>query len=809
MLAPGSRLGRYTIISYLGCGGMGEVYVASDARLSRRVAIKVLARELAVQGDSLERFRREARAASMLNHPAIVHIYDIDEEEIGDGSGDEPQRVQFIAMELVDGTTLRQMIPAGVGAPSLLQPLIQIAGALAKAHEAGIVHRDLKPENIMLTRDGYAKLVDFGLAKLVDRRAAGISDEESTAELQTSPGLVRGTAPYMSPEQIRGEPADARSDIFSFGCILYEVACGVRPFEAPVTVDVLHKILHDNPPILGVMNPALPREWTEVVGRCLAKDPAARYQTARELATDLRHLSQLGKTEPTVAIQRPRNRFWRWKRSHLAVAAAITALVVAVGVLVERQRAHHAPDAMRSIAVLPFENATHQAESDYLADGMTDSVINALSQIRDLRVMSRTSVFQIRKKNLAPVDAGRALGVDAIVAGDIAQHGEAVDIHAELIDVSDGARLWGDHFSTHFADILPVQNSIAREIALKLRRPISGEEQQRIARVATDDPEAYRLYLKGRYQWNKRTAGGLTNAIGYFRQAIDRDSSYARAWAGLADSYALLEQYAGIPSRENCPKARAAAQRALEVDPQLPEAHATLGLLCAHCDWDWKRSEGEFKRAVELNPNYATTHHWYALHLAYLKQFDRARAEARSAQTLDPLSLIATNAIIVVESYARNYGAALEQCRKNLEMDPEFPVTYMWIGRDNRDKGDFSAAIDALRKAVALSGGHSAESVADLGFAYARAGRTAEAEATLAQLRTAPLGASVAPYHEAVVLAALGRRDEAIAALGRAMENHSWFLVQLAVDPAFDSIHDDPRFQEMLAKTGLRQAAAK
>ncbi len=777
MIANGTRLGYYTITRPLGAGGMGVVYEAVDEQLKRRVAIKTLPARFADDADALQRFRREARAASALNHPNIVHIYAIDEARV------EGERVDYIAMELIDGVTLRQFIEEGVSPSRLIEPITQVAEAVAKAHESGIAHCDLKPENIMIHRDGYAKVVDFGLARLQPKPNDG-SPDTATQPLLPEAATVRGTAAYMSPEQVKGGQPDARSDVFTLGCILYEIASGRKAFEAGTVVESLWSILNTEPPPLTNVS----AEWQRITRKCMEKDPARRYSSARGLAEDLQAMRRAGNAPDVVTAAPTPRRI----QGIVLLAILIAAAIIAAWALRAR-RGHRELD---SIAVLPFANVKHDPDLEYLSDGVTESVISSLSESAPLRVMSRASVFRFKDGKTTALDAGRALHVDAVLAGELEPHDDRLAISVELIDVSDGSQIWGHRYESEARSVLAMQQAISRDAVSHLL----PRQTTRPMHSTTDDPDAYRLYLKGRYFWNKRNAEGLTKAADEFHAALDRDPSYARAWVGLADSYALMEQYAGVPSRDTCPKAKAAALRAIDIDPTLAEPHATLGLLYAHCEWNWTASEREFQRAIELNPNYATTHHWYALHLSYRRQFAHALEEARKAQELDPLSLIANNALTVVQAYAREDDAALEQCRKNLEMDPSFVVTYMWIGRAKRDQKKYGEAIEALQKAVRLSQGRSLEALADLGYTYAVAGKANEAHEILERLTKPPYEAASTPYHTATIYAGLGDKERALASLQQAVGNHSWFLVQINVDPAFDSLRGDPRFQEVATR---------
>src|SRR5215813_2245327 len=602
MLMVGTKLGRYEIRSKIGAGGMGEVYLAHDTRLDRKVALKVLPAEVAANQERMRRFEQEAQAAAALNHPNISHIY-----EIGESDG-----VNFIAMEYVEGTTLREKIHREqTELRKLLRYLQQVAEGLTKAHAAGIVHRDLKPDNVMITRDGYAKILDFGLAKLTEQtKSPGVETEAPTAVLRqplSTPGVVMGTVGYMSPEQAQARAVDHRSDIFSFGCLLYEAATGQRAFESESTIDTLHKILHAPVALVKDVNPAAPVDLTRIVRRCLAKDPDDRYQSIREAAIELRELrrelegaAELGTTVPPSSVGSTTGSetagvatasdaqvsttpassaeyiikgIWQHK---LATAIVLVAIVLGVLGLGAYLHARNTEVAIESIAVLPFVNQNHDPETEYLSDGLTESIINSLTQLSALRVSPRSTVFQYKGKDTDPLKIGHDLGVRAILTGRLLQRGDSLMVSAELLDVRDNKQLWGEQYNRKLADALAVQQEISREISERLRTKLSGEEQRQLTRRDTSNPEAYAFYLKGRYYWNKRTTDNVRKAMEQFQQAADKDPNYALAYVGLADCYSLLELYAGTPASETLPKAKAFAERALQLDNSLAEAHTSL-----------------------------------------------------------------------------------------------------------------------------------------------------------------------------------------------------------------------------------------
>ncbi|HXM79717.1 MAG TPA: protein kinase, partial [Thermoanaerobaculia bacterium] len=599
-LSPGSRLGPYEIVAPIGAGGMGEVYRARDPRLGREVAIKVLPESLANDPVALARFEREALAVAALSHPNILAIHDF-----GTQGG-----VAYAVMELLEGETLRMKLDAGpIRQKQAVDFALQIAKGLSAAHEKGVVHRDLKPENLFVGRDGHVKILDFGLAKKVDAVAPSKETSAPTVSGHTEPGTVMGTVGYMSPEQVRGLPVDHRSDIFSFGAILYELLSGKKAFKKDTASDTVAAILKEEPPELSESGRSISPALDHIVKHCLEKDRDNRFQSARDIAFALGEASSGSAAAPaTPAAQPPRSRAFR---PPLWAAGVVALVTLAAAVLWLRPRA----GPIDSLAVLPFVNAGGDPNAEYLSDGITESLIDSVSQIPGIKVVSRASAFHYKGKDVGARAVGKELGVRAVLTGRIVQRGDALSISAELVDARDDTHLWGEHYNRRLSDILAVQEEIARDISGKLRLRLTGEEKKRLTKRYTENAEAYGLYLKGRYHWNKRTGEDIQKGIGYFQQAIEKDPTYALAYAGLADSYVVLFAYAGLPSSETFPKAKAAALKALEMDDSLAQAHAALASVHENFNWDFSAAETEYRRAIELDPKYPTTHHWYSLYL--------------------------------------------------------------------------------------------------------------------------------------------------------------------------------------------------
>jgi serine/threonine-protein kinase len=839
-LPDGSTLSHYRIVSKIGAGGMGEVYLAQDTKLDRKVALKILPADVAANQDRMRRFVQEAKAAAALNHPNIAHMYEIDESE----------GTNFIAMEFIDGVTLREKIHRErTELKKLLRYLQHVAEGLAKAHAAGIVHRDLKPENIMITRDGHAKVLDFGLAKLIEPRLVGTTQVEdqgdaATAILQqhSKPGLIMGTVGYMSPEQAQGKTneIDQRSDIFSFGCILFEAATGKKPFEGDSIVKSLHSLIYEPTPQIKELNPSAPTDLQRIIRRCLAKDPDERYQTIKDVAIELKELrremetgadfdttvtppstietaltSESGSTNQSTAVRsgsRPSTVssaeyiVQGLKQYKVSVALALVTLIAGVALLAYFLHARNTVVAIESIAVLPFDNTGSDQDTEYLADGLTESLIYRLSQLPNLKVSPRSVVFHYKGKETDPLKVGRELGVSAVLSGRITQRGNNLNISTELVDVRNNQLLWGERYERKASDLMATQREMAGEIVDKLRLQVSPNEKA-LSKHYTESNEAYQLYWKGRFYWNKRTGEGMQKSLEYFQQAIERDPNFALAYSGLADAYDLLaapDAVGGMPAHEAMPKAKAAALKALEIDDGLAEAHVSLAHVKYYYDRDWAGAEREYKRAIELNPNYPTAHQWYAVYLMSAGRFDESLAEARRAQELDPLSLPINMTIGWVLLNARQYDQSIEQLRKTLEMDPDFILAHHRLGLAYEQKRMYDEAIAEFRQLGTLSAGNPV-GVAPLARAYALSGKRAEAQKTLAELQKLSERNYVSPASIALIYVALGDKDQAFAWLEKADKERDGSLARLRVDPRFDSLRSDPRFADLAKRVGLSQ----
>lgn len=1028
VFSAGTLFGRYEIRSALGAGGMGEVYLARDTQLERPVALKLLPAKFTSDEDRLRRFKQEARATSALNHPNIITIF-----EIGEANG-----AHFIATEFIDGVNLRQhMSRHRLQTSDALEIALQVASALDAAHAAGIVHRDIKPENIMVRPDGYIKVLDFGLAKLTER---GDYDADTQMMARTEPGMVMGTVAYMSPEQARGLAVDARTDIFSLGVVLYEMVTDHAPFDGDTPSDMIVSILDREPAPLARHLPNTSPEIQRIVSKALAKDREARYQSVKELMSDLRRLKQraefeaeMGRTTqsveaspafmnqtlpqrdeqdirtridgaqvgPTASVEttigetdrdatpeiahvlfmdivgyskqvsgrqrqmlqqlnlivRSTDDFRRAQAAnqlisratgdgmalvffgdpeapvrcalqlghtlrdhpdielrmgihsglvyrdtniagekdvtgrginyaqrvmdcgdagHILISKEMAELLgelgdweerlhdlgeaeVKHGVLIhlfnlytdeagnsalprkfapgqKNATRHHkqirrtttgeaqghkkeTPSSKRkatrrkpaptpaptsgpidSLAVLPLVNAGNDPNAEYLSDGITESIINTLSQLPQLKVLARSTVFRYKGREVDAQEVGAELNVRAVLMGRVLQLGDNLVIKAELVDVAEGTHLWGEQYRRKPADIFEVQEEIAREISTNLQIKLTGAEQRLLAKRYTDNAEAYKLYLKGRYCLSKLTREGLRSGIKFFNEAIAVDPSYALAYAGLADAYYGLSG-AYLPPHEAMPKAKAAAVRALELDDTLAEAHASLAVIKAFYDWQWAEAEAEYKRAIELNPGYASAHHWYGWYLALMGRLDQAIDEITQAYELDPRSLEINTDLGLSFFLARQYDQAIEQFRKSIEMDQSFINGHFFLGWAYEQKGDAERAIAEFQKVLQLSDAPFFR--AALGHAYASAGQREEAARVLEELQERQKHGHVSPYDFTIIYTALGERERAFECLEKAFETRSEALVWLKVDPRLDQIRTDPRFIDIQRRVGL------
>ena len=821
-LTPHARLGHYEILNSLGAGGMGEVYLAEDTRLGRKVAIKLLPQHALSDEHSQRRLVREARAAAGLDHPNICSIH-----EVGEQNGQT-----FIVMQNIEGETLASRIhKKPLELKESLDVAVQVADALAEAHSHGIIHRDIKPQNIMITARGQAKVMDFGLAKLVEQQTT--ESQVMTQSMLTEPGAILGTLPYMSPEQLKGEGLDARSDIFSFGAVLYEMVSGHQPFASESAAATTSAILTREPPPLARYSREVPAELERIVSKAVCKDREKRYQVVKDLALDLKSLREEIEFEDKLERSRPMDReivtAAATSRSQLASDSgdqskvqtglitapatsnatpgarrhvgraifALAALVITVAAIAYFTVGRN-ESAIDSLAVLPFVNVSTDSSTEYLSDGITESLINSLSQLPNLRVISRTSVFRYKGENTDPESVGRELKVKALLLGRVVQRGDKLSISAELVDALNNSHLWGEQYNRNLSDILSVQEEIAKEISRKLRLRLSGAQQQLLTKSSTGDVEAYQLYLQGRYYWNKLAEEDTKKAIEYFNRAIARDPSYALAYAGLADCYSHLVLFGSSPPKDTFPKAKAAAIKAIELDDMLAAAHSALGRVRLYFDWDWQAAESEFKRAIELNPNDAITREAYGGYLRATGRLDESLTETRLAQELDPLSSLMSASVGWALFYSGRYDEAIAQFRRTQEMDPTYGNPHWGVGRSLVQKGMYKEAIAEMER----GGTNFATPLGSPGHAYALMGDKVEAERLLSEARSDPLRALDAAY----IYVGLGQNDQAFTWLQKAFEERSpWLAFSLKPDPRFYGLRSDPRFQDLLRRVGHTQ----
>ncbi len=835
-LEAGKCFGHYEIVRRIGAGGMGEVYLAQDKKLDRKVAIKILNEQFSQHESNLNRFIREAKAASGLNHPNILVIH-----EIG-ASGD----THYIVSEFIEGKTLREIIqmerrhPNGnycqqdAGIPTLSEILdisIQISNALTAAHAANIVHRDIKPENIMVRGDGYAKILDFGLAKLVEQKVIGLEDA-TAKQNETAKGIILGTVNYMSPEQAKGERVDARTDIFSLGVVIYEMIAGRTPFASDSMSETFANLINSEPQPLSRFAEGVPDELQRIVSKMIRKNKDERYQTMKDVLTDLKSLREnlafderLEKSHPpndgkstaifsatpddvneqTAETNGGSTRQIK-KQKSLAAIALISLLVGAIGFgyyFLFAKKSASSAGGKKTLAVLPFVNASKDPNAEYLSDGITESVINNLSQLAGLKVMSRNSAFRFKNNQTDTRNIASQLGVETLVTGDIKQLGDRLVINVRLIDASDDSQIWGNQYVKTSGDIIAAQNEIAHAVANNLRLKLSNSEEKQLGKNYTENAEAYQLYLRGRYHYFKLTEPEIRKSINFYEQAVAVDPNYALAYAGIADAYRTLP-LAGwnAASKEFFPPAKAAAKKALAIDPNLAEAHIALGWTGFLYDWDWTGAESELKRAIELVPNNSDAHRAYAHLLSNTGRHDEAIAEGRRARELDPLSLI-TNTL---EGHFLFYGGreseAIARYNKTLEIEPNFWIAHGGLGRVYISQGHYAEAIAELNKAREFSRG-STEPITQLGYALAKSGNRKQAQATLAELKSLAAENFVPAYSFAMIYNGLGEKEEALNYLEKSFQEREVQISFIKIDTRWDELRSESRFVEIIKRMNL------
>ncbi len=824
LVTPAPQIGRtinqYAVVAPIGKGGMGEVWLAEDTRLKRKVALKFLPEEFTTDADRVRRFEQEAQAVSALNHPNIITLFDFGHTAEG----------YFITTEFVDGQTLRARLREAAGVPvrEAIEIVLQICGALAAAHDAGIIHRDIKPENVMLRRDGYVKVLDFGLAKRGEAQALKLTTSASTL---TSPGTVLGTASYMSPEQARGYKVDARSDIFSLGIVLYEMLAGRLPFEGETISDVLAAILKSEPLPLpvefaAVVPAAAQAALQRVVTQALAKDREARYQTIQALAGDLRqcaenlqfqarqaHSDEASQADnltlpaalsasaaPAAAHATRAARLRLLAVAVLAVTLLLAWLVWRLAKPVPATTAANAP--IKTLAVLPFRFLGGERAEEYLGLGMTETLITKLSSTRQLTVRSTSAVLKYQNNNVEPERAARELQTDVVLDGSIQKVGDKLRVTVQLIRAGTAQPLWADVLSESVNDLFTLQDKLAARVTQELGLRLTGAEQQQIAKRLTTNAEAGRLYLQGRYFHNKRTAEGIRQARGFYERAITLDPKFAAAHSALARSWADLAERGSVPPAEGARQALALAAQAVELDATLAEAHAYLGFMKMAYAWDQPGAETELQRALDLDPQQAEARQFYGVYLLTCGRATEAIAETRRAVELDPISLFARAQLGRALYLGHRYDEVIATCRELLQMEANHAQAYVWLGQVYAQQGKHAAAITALEKASRLDAGKP-ETKAALGHAYAVAGRVEEARRISADLQGQSEFAGK-NYHLATIYTALGERPAALAQLEEAAQRHDPLLfLRGKLDPKLDPLRNEPGFTSLLQRIGL------
>lgn len=861
-LAKGIKFDNYEILSLLGTGGMGEVYKAKDIKLGRIVALKILNSQKSVTLEQIDRFHQEARAASALNHPNIITIYELGEAEIVQDS--TASSLLFIATEFIEGQTLRQYMHHCQDLAELVEVFLQVAKALSTAHTAGIIHRDIKPENIMIRPDGYVKVLDFGLAKLVEQPQNVDPEVATLPQVTTETGAIMGTVSYMSPEQARADSLDERTDIFSLGIVLYETLAGVLPFTGPTIGHILVTIMDNEPPPI-TKYAQLPTLMTTIVTKSLAKDLDTRYQTVKELIQDLRALQHLlendNQLRPLIKLEtlserptsdtptiispskgtRPTDdkkgqntvtmtpdsiaqmvqthtektmvapsksllpespQPVTIKRSKFTVNQYLAMVIVVVVLLLTTSlffyiRATRLNQPINTIAVMPVVNKSQDQDIEYLADGLTDNIINNLSQLSQLKVMSHSSVFRYKGQNVDVSAVAKELKVRAVLMGEVLVQDEGFILNMELVDTQDNSQIWGKNYRFTEGEILKVEEQLAQQISEQLLSRLAEKQQPLINKSYTQNTVAHQLYYKGRYHWNKRTAEELKIGISYFEQAIASDPNYALAYVGLADCYNILGGYGLAPAKDYFPKAAQAAQRAIALDNNLAEAHTSLAYTLANYDWDQLRATQEYQQAITLNPSYSNTYHWQGMHLATMKKFEEAIKQIRQAQQLEPRSLIINTNLGLVLHFAGRDDEAQQQLETTLAIDNTFGLAHFRLGDVYVQKQNYPQAIAEYERAIKLSNSD-IRALSALGYVQALAGQSTQAAQTLASLQELAKERYIPSYDLAIVYLGMKNVNLALKYLEKAYQERDARIVALAVEPKWQVLKDDQRFLSII-----------
>jgi serine/threonine protein kinase/tetratricopeptide (TPR) repeat protein len=778
----GQTLSHYCVLEKIGSGGMGVVYRAHDQRLDRDVALKILKPGSLIDEPARKRFHKEATTFSKLSHSNIAHVYDFDSVDGTD----------FLVMEFVAGISLAQRIADGpLPENEVLALGLQIAQSLQAAHEQGIIHRDLKPGNIMVTSRGEVKLLDFGLAKFFKASATALT--ESLSEIRE----LSGTLPYMAPEHLQGFPTDMRSDIWAAGVVIFEMAAGQRPFPESQPARLIETILHSSPRPLAGLSP----EFKRIVSKCLEKDPKYRYPSAQELAADLQRLQLGGSSTWLWAVVRGRA-----SRRKFLAGGISSLLVVLLGTILARWKGLFlTPDAgIRSLAVLPLENNSKESEQDYFAQGMTDALINEMSKVSALRVISRTSVMQYKGTNKTIRQIAQELKVDAVLEGSVLRVGNEVRITAELIDARADRNLWGNSYEGELSDVLSLQSDVAQAVVREIKITLTPQEKVVFAKSQKIAPELYDTYLRGQFYLGERTPESLQKAVGQFQKAIALDPNYALAYAGLADGYGLLGLYDVYPVREILPKAKAAALKAVQLDDTLAEAYTALAWITWSLDWDWEGAEKFYQRAIQLSPSYASAHQFYALYLGSMGRRKESLSEIKRAQSQDPLSPIINSNVAWCYYLARDYESAIQQARSTLDLHPDFAVAHEYLGQAFAEESRTKEALAEFEKLGEESPTDpSAKSYA--AYTYGRSGNSSQALANLRALEEQSKTKTVPAYYFAIGYAGLDDQTTALQWLQKSFGERDGHLVNLKVHPAFDRLRANPRFQQLLRSMNLQQ----